>query len=134
MQITYSDAKEFTPEVIGELFLSVGWSSGAYPERLAKAMRNYGSVYTAWDEDKLTGLVSTMDDGEMTAYVHYMLVRPEYQGKGIGRELLMLVKERYKNYLRIVLVAYDKELEFYKNCGFTASEESTPMFITSLWT
>lgn len=134
MQITYKDTKEFTPEELRDLFLSVKWSSGAYPEKLAIAMKNYGSVFTAWDGDKLVGLISTMDDGVMTAYIHYMLVRPEYQDKGIGRELMRLTKELYKDYLRIVLVAYDREIEFYKNCGFKAAEESTAMFITSLWT
>ena len=63
-----------------------------------------------------------------------MLVNPEYHAKGIGKELLRLVSEKYKEYLRIVLIAYDKEIGFYQNCGFTVGEEKTPMFITSLWT
>jgi uncharacterized membrane protein len=42
-----------------------------------------------------------MDDGVMNAYVHYLLVRPEYQGIKIGRELVGRVKEKYKDFLRI---------------------------------
>ena len=30
------------------------------------------------------GLVAAMDDGTMTAYVHYLLVHPRYQGCGVG--------------------------------------------------
>jgi GNAT superfamily N-acetyltransferase len=70
----------------------------------------------------------------MTAYVHYLLVNPKYQGKGIGRELLRLIYEKYKDYLRIVLVAHDDAIEFYKKCGLTLGEGKSPMFITSLWT
>jgi len=33
-----------------------------------------------------------------------------------------------------VLIAYDREIGFYQNCGFELVEEKTPMFITSLWT
>ena len=75
-----------------------------------------------------------MDDGIMTAYVHYLLVNPEYQDKKIGSELVRMVKEKYSDYLRIVVVAYDSELAFYEKCGFTKSDNASPMFITSLWT
>lgn len=117
-----------------ELFLSVEWSSGHYPDKLAIAMKSYETVYTAWDGDRLVGLISAMDDGIMTAYIHYLLVRPDYQGKGIGKELLEKTKEKYKDYLRIVLTAYNKECGFYERCGFFKREDETPMFITELWT
>ena len=134
MKITYKNTKVFEPKELQELFLSVEWSSGHYPEKLVVAMKNSGSVFTAWDNEKLIGLINTLDDNIMTAYIHYLLINPEYQGKGIGKELVKLVSEKYKHYLRIVLIAYDKEVDFYKRCGFTAGKEKTPMFITSLWT
>jgi len=134
MNILFRDTKTFSPDKLRDLFMSVGWASGAYPDKLAVAMDNSGSVFTAWDGDKLVGLINALDDGVMTAYVHYLLVNPEYQGKGIGKELVRLITEKYKDYLRIVLIAYDKEVRFYKNCGFSIGDEKTPMFITSLWT
>jgi len=112
----------------------VEWSSGHYPYKLAIAMQNFGSVYSAWDGDCLVGLISAMDDGVMTAYVHYLLVRPDYQHRGIGRRLVEMVRERYRDYLRIVVVAYNAELDFYESCGFTRAGDASPMFITNLWT
>jgi ribosomal protein S18 acetylase RimI-like enzyme len=134
VEIVYKDSKEFSPEELRELFLSVEWSSGHFPEKLAVAMQNSGTVFSAWDGEKLIGLINVLDDGVMTAYIHYLLVNPEYQGKGIGKELVRLVREKYKDYLRIVLIAYDKEAEFYRRCGFETGTEKSPMFITSLWT
>lgn len=134
MKITYKSIKKFSPEALQELFLSVNWSSGHYPDKLVIAMQNSGSVFSAWDKDKLIGLINVLDDGAMTAYIHYLLINPEYHGKGIGRELTLKVKEKYKDYLRIVLIAYDKEIGFYENMGFEKGEDKTPMFITSLWT
>ena len=75
-----------------------------------------------------------MDDGVMTAYIHFLLVNPAYQKRGIGKQLVERMKAKYIDYLRIVLVAYNAELRFYESCGFKRSEESSPMFITSLWT
>ncbi len=134
MDIIYKDTKLFNSKELEDLFLSVEWSSGHYPEKLVIAMKNSDTVFTAWDGDKLVGLVNALDDSVMTAYVHYLLINPKYQGKGIGKKLLNLVTEKYKDYLRIVLISYDKEVDFYNHCGFKPSENSIPMAITSLWT
>lgn len=40
----------------------------------------------------------------------------------------------YSPPLRIVVVAYNKEIPFYEHCVFTFSEDASPMFITELWT
>ncbi|MCR4853741.1 MAG: GNAT family N-acetyltransferase [Prevotella sp.] len=132
--IEYKDIHEFNKEDLEELFLSVEWSSGHFPDKLVVAMRNFETVYTAWDGSKLVGLISAMDDGIMTAYVHYLLVRPDYHQQGIGRKLVEMMKEHYANYLRIALIAYDDELAFYQSCGFKKADGASPMFITSLWT
>ena len=134
MAITYKDTHIFTEKELEELFLSVNWSSGHYPDKLAVAMENFKTVYSAWDNDKLVGLICAMDDGIMNAYVHYLLVNPEYHGQKIGRTLVDMIKRHYKDYLRIAVIAYDNEAHFYENCGFEKSSDASPMFITSLWT
>ena len=75
-----------------------------------------------------------MDDGIMTAYVHYVLVDPEHQVMGIGGHLIGMLQQRYSDYLRIVLIAYDTELGFYEHMGFERGKDESPCFITSLWT
>ena len=134
MGIEYRDTHDFSKEELEELFLSVEWSSGHFPEKLVISMKNFKTVYSAWDDNKLVGLISVMDDGIMNAYVHYLLVNPEYHGRTIGRTLVDMVKERYKDYLRIAVIGYDNEARFYEQCGFVKSTDSSPMFITSLWT
>ena len=119
--IEYKDIHEFRKDDLESLFLSVEWSSGHYPEKLVVAMRNFETVYTAWEGDQLVGLICAMDDGIMTVYVHYLLVRP-------------MMKKHYKDYLRIVIVAYNEELDFYSSCGFKKADDASPMFITTLWT
>lgn len=134
MSVEYKDTHDFSREELERLFLSVEWSSGHYPDKLVIAMKNYDTVYSAWDGEKLIGMICAMDDGIMTAYIHYLLVDPEHQGQNIGRTLVEMAREHYRNYLRIALIAYDKELSFYEKCGFEKSMDSSPMFITSLWT
>ena len=132
--ISYKTAKEFSKEELQRLFLSVEWSSGHFPEKLVLAMKGFSSVFSAYDGDKLIGMACAMDDGVMNAYLHYLLVDPAYQGQGVGRQLVAMVKQKYKDYLRIAVIGYDEELSFYQNCGFVKSKDASPLFITSLWT
>lgn len=134
MSILYKDTHDFNQKELQELFLSVEWSSGHYPDKLAIAMKNYNTVYTAWDKSKLVGLICAMDDGIMTAYIHYLLVNPDYHKQGIGRRLVEKMKEKYKEYLRIVIVSYNDKIGFYEECGFKKEADASPMCITSLWT
>lgn len=119
MLVTYTDKKEFLANDLKQLFQSVGWISANYPDRLKKALDNCETVFTAWDSEKLIGLVNAIDDGELTAYVHYLCVNPQYQGKGIGKTLLDKIKEKYKNYLYVILIAENEQLvQYYSNNGF----------------
>ena len=62
MNIVYKDTKIFKPKELQDLFLSVEWSSGHYPEKLVIAMKNSSSVFTAWNNEKLIGLINTLDE------------------------------------------------------------------------
>ena len=134
MKIEYKELYEFSKEDLEDLFLSVDWSSGHFPEKLVISMKNFKIVYSAWDGNRLVGMICAMDDGIMNAYVHYLLVNPKYHGNGIGRTLVNMVKDHYREYLRIAVIAYNDEAHFYEQCGFEKSKDASPMFITSLWT
>lgn len=119
MSITYTDTRTFSKENLQELFQSVDWLSANYPDRLKKALDHCETVFTAWDQGKLVGLVNAIDDGELTAYVHYLCVNPAYQGQGIGKELLRRIKEKYQSFLYIILIAENEPLiDYYSQNGF----------------
>ena len=94
MEITYTEEKKFTKEQVQQLFLSVGWISGKYPERLYKALMHSSTVLTVWDGEKLVGLARALDDTEMLAQIHYVLVHPDYQGHGIAGKMIEYIKDK----------------------------------------
>ena len=99
MAIEYTDEKHFTQDQIHELFASVGWESAQYPDRVYRALIGSSTVISAWDGDQLAGLARVIDDGEMLAYMHWVLVNPKYQGMHVGSGLAERVKERYAGYM-----------------------------------
>ena len=74
MTIEYKNTHDFSEQDLKDLFLSVEWSSGHFPDKLVVAMKNFKTVFSAWDGEKLIGMICAMDDGIMNAYVHYLLV------------------------------------------------------------
>ena len=133
MNIVYRKTKDFTEKEIEELFLSVNWLSGRYPERLIKALKASSCVVTAWDGTKLVGLIRALDDGGMVAFLHYLLVHPDYQGKGIAATLLTIVKEKYKDYLYLNIMPDEKKnISFYEKHGLSLLEEGAAMQIKHL--
>lgn len=126
--ITYTEEKKFTQEAVRDLFLSVGWISGQYPCQLHNALLNSSTVFTAWDGDRLVGLVRLLDDSVLLAYMHYVLVHPDYQGQGIAGKLIEMVKDKYKDYLYIeVMPEESKNAGFYQKHGFNLMEDGIAM-------
>jgi hypothetical protein len=75
-------SKEVTAINIRDLFLSVNWSLGNKPDKLQSAFSHSDKVITAWDGEKLIGLINTIADGSLTAFIPYLLVNPDYQNRG----------------------------------------------------
>ena len=131
--IKYTESKIFTKEQVQNLFLSVNWISGNYPERLYQALMNSSTVLTAWDDDKLIGLIRVLDDTQMLAQIHYVLVHPDYQGQGIASKMLNDIKEKYKDYMYIEVMPEDKNnAPFYEKHGFSIMEHGAAMQICNL--
>lgn len=132
MTIEYTEEKRFTQDQVQELFHSVGWESANYPERLFKALQHSDTVISAWDGGHLAGLVRVLDDTEMVAYMHWVLVDPAYHGQGIGGHMVELVKAKYREYLFLeVMPEESKNAPFYQKHGFHLMEDGRAMQIVN---
>ena len=73
-----------------------------------------------------------IDDGEMLAYMHWVLVNPKYQGMHVGSGLAERVKERYAGYMFLeVMPEESKNAPFYQRHGFTLMEDGRAMQIVT---
>jgi GNAT superfamily N-acetyltransferase len=114
---------EFSTEQLLALYNSVGW--GAYTndqnrDKLATAVRNSTYVVSAWEDDELIGLARGLSDDVSIFYLQDVLIRPSFQGKGIGRLLLANCLERFAHVRTRLLLTdnEEKQLNFYESMGF----------------
>ena len=64
---------------------------------------------TAYDKDVLAGVVQLVDDGASILCVQDLPVRPAYQRRGIGSELLCRALAQYPQVYQTVLLTDDTE-------------------------
>jgi len=106
---------------------------GGISAKLYKALMNSQTVLTVWDDARLVGLIRVLDDSEMLAQIHYVLVHPEYQGQGIAGRMVGYIKEKYKNFMYLELMPEDKNnVPFYEKHGFHVMENGAAMQICNI--
>lgn len=114
----YRYEKEIDKTQLTNLFQSVGWKTAEYPNRLYQAIKNSQYVMTVWDKENLVGLISAISDGYINVFITYLLVKPEYQKKGLGKMMMEDFLKKFDGFgRRILTTELDKE-EFYQNFGF----------------
>jgi len=97
----------------------VGWSSPPSPETHLRILKGGYKVVIAIDDtsNQIIGFINAISDGVLSAYISLLEVLPDYQGQGIGQELVGLMLEELKDLYMIDLLC-DKELQgFYKKVG-----------------
>lgn len=134
MNIIYNDeVKDLPLSQLHELFIAVGWSDGGeLPDEMKTGFMqpwlNSTLVISAWDGDRLVGVVRVLSDTIFRFVIYDLLVNPEYQGKGIGSELVNKCKSHYPG--SEWLVGCDrKDVAFYKKLGFQDVFESDTFLV-----
>ncbi len=105
----------------------MGWSAYTdQPEVLLSGIENSAFVVTAVDgQGRLLGLARAVSDDATICYVQDILVRPQEQGQGIGRQLLDKILQRYSHLRQTVLITDDEPQQraFYQALGFTEGSD-----------
>ncbi|MBZ3798161.1 GNAT family N-acetyltransferase [Lacticaseibacillus paracasei] len=123
--VTITDQKPTMPEVLA-LYKSVGWSMYTRdPARLERALTHSSTVLSAYEGKQLVGLIRAVGDGETILFIQDLLVLPEYQRRGIGKQLIEALLARFPEVRQRVLLTDDdpKTRSFYKAAGFVESQQ-----------
>jgi ribosomal protein S18 acetylase RimI-like enzyme len=82
-------------------------------------------VYFIREGDEIVGSVMYQMKAPDHAYISGLIVRPDYQGRGIGREAMIKVLEELKGVPTIDLVTHPdnaRAIQLYESLGFTIGE------------
>lgn len=129
MNIEYKENVIPNQKDILELYKSVNWGHANCPNSTFQSIKCSSYVVTAWKDSILIGLGRAISDGYITVYFPDLLIKPEWQGKKIGTEIMSILLKKYGTFHNQVLIAEDeKARSFYKKNGF--QDESYALSIT----
>jgi GNAT superfamily N-acetyltransferase len=95
----------------------VGWQAVPTAEQHLAILQGSDHVVLARDDDRIVGFVTAVGDGVVSAFVPLLEVLPDYQGRGIGTELMQRMLAQLEPYYMVDLCC-DADLEpFYARFG-----------------
>lgn len=114
----YEFSPQVSPEEISELRKSVGWNS--MKECYKNSLKQSYFYICCYEGDKLIGFLDVVSNKVTDAYIQDLMVNPEYQGKGIGTNLMnMAITKLKEDRIYMISVLFDEALlPFYKRFGF----------------
>lgn len=120
-----------TPEEHRRIALSVGWEHGFNWPALLASLDALLAGIVALDGDTVVGMGRLVGDGQMYFYIQDVAVVPDYQGLGIGQQivdsLLEYIREHAPGPVFVGLFATDAALPLYERNGFSRGD-MTGMF------
>ncbi|MCV2369680.1 GNAT family N-acetyltransferase [Roseateles oligotrophus] len=116
-------------EAFKSLYDTTGWGPASrdaafYQAALAGSWR----VRAAYAEGQLIGFVRAISDGHLHAFITEMIVRPEFQGQGVGAALLgaIMADCRAAGLSDIQLFCAKGKSAFYQRHGFVSRPADAP--------
>ncbi len=101
----------------------VGWAEPLTPEDHLKALENSEYIVLAYDTEKqkVIGFINALSDDINFAFIPMLEVLPEYQNRGIGKELMKKMLGLL-DHLSCIDLTCDKDLQsFYEKFGMLKS-------------
>ena len=119
-----NNLENIVPENLEGFF--VGWLTPPTPVKHLEILRGSSHVCLALEDERVVGFITAISDGVLSAYIPLLEVLPEFQSRGIGKELVQQMLEMLSNLYMIDLLCDENVQGFYAKCGML---EGQGMFI-----
>ena len=98
------------------------------PDHLRKVFSNSLFVAFVYDGDRLVGAGRALADGGDCSYICDIAFLPDYQGAGLGKQMVGDLVERSRGHRKIILYAVPGKEPFYKKFGFLRMKTAMAIF------
>lgn len=96
----------------------VGWPVAPSVEKLIEVMDSSYRRVWALEGERVVGYINAISDGVLTAFIPWLEVHPDYQGQGIGTELVNRLVAQLEGMYSIDLACDEDLIGYYERLGF----------------
>ncbi len=110
----------YDEEEVLSLYKSVDWTAYTDQKELLRLGFQHSLLTLgAYEHDRLQGLIRAVGDGYTIVFIQDLLVRPEYQRRGIGTKLMQAMLGRFPHVRQIQLTTDNRPetVGFYTSLG-----------------
>lgn len=97
------------------------------PEEQRLVFSNSWAVVFAYDGDRVIGVARALSDGLLQAAVYNVALEEQYQGRGIGREILKRLLDQLKGQ-NVILYTHPQTVLLYEKLGFRRAKTGMELF------
>ncbi len=120
---SFAFSTQMSPEEYNELRKSVDWSE-LTPAQAERGLAHTTFLAAVRDEAQIIGMGRILFDYGYTAYLGDVIVRPQYQGRGIGKQIVQVLIDQTMaaadegDRVMFILGAAKGKEPFYEKLGF----------------
>jgi len=124
MAIEIKEGAAIEPGALQTLYEHVPWAHGRTVDGIRAMLARTDYHFSAWDGARLVGFARVLTDGVYRATLWDVIVHPDYQGRGVGEELMnrLLTHPVLSRVEKFWLNTRDK-FGFYEKFGFVRSDQ-----------
>ena len=128
MAIIFKEEKQISPEQLRTLYENVEWY--AYTKNIAQLEQALSCslyVLSAWEKNRLVGLIRVVGDGLTIIYIQDILVLTNYQNQGIATVLMSRTLNKFREVRQKVLLTEEAPnvRHFYEKNDFCSCDAGT---------
>lgn len=121
LEIEYKINAPLTAEPLADVFRRSGIRRPVDDlARMADMIRHANLIITAWKAGRLVGVARSLCDFSYCCYLSDLAVDREFQGAGIGSELIRRTKAAAGDRSMLLLLSAPEAMEFYQKLGMEA--------------
>lgn len=127
MNITYKTTKDnINWQEVADVLRRAHLSDHSAEEQETVFTNSYAVVFV-YDGDHIVGVARALSDGLFQAAVYNVALDEEYQGNGIGRELMNRLMEQLKGQ-NVILYTHPQTVLLYEKLGFRRAKTAMEYF------
>jgi GNAT superfamily N-acetyltransferase len=123
--ITYKHNLPLDPQDVVRVFQSSGITRPVNDlPRIARMFSAPALIISAWHQGRLVGLSRSLTDYAYCCYLSDLAVDKEYQGCGIGKELVQRTRDTVGDEVSIILLSAPGAMSYYPCLDFTSTDSA----------
>ncbi|MEK5391319.1 GNAT family N-acetyltransferase [Margalitia sp. FSL K6-0131] len=113
-----------------QVYQSVGWNK--HTEEIIQSVFQASNVIViVRDEMRIVGFGRALTDGVFNAAIYDVVVHKHFQGKGIAKQIIMLLTRRLEGVSCIHLISTTGNEAFYEKMGFQKLKTGMARYLNS---